>query len=58
VLSACGRKDYQAQLARELDVMGNSEMWRAGEATRALRPQTSARATSKSAKGVEGRRRG
>jgi ketol-acid reductoisomerase len=58
VLSACGREGYQAQLARELDAMGNSEMWRAGEATRALRPKTSARTAAKSAKGVQGRRRG
>jgi len=58
VLSACGRKDYQAQLARELDAMGNSEMWRAGAATRALRPKTSATAAAMSAKGVQGRRRG
>jgi ketol-acid reductoisomerase len=58
VLSACGRKDYQAQLGRELDVMRNSEMWRAGEATRALRPKTSAKAGSKTAKGVQGRQRG
>ena len=58
VLSACGRKDYQAQLTRELDAMGNSEMWRAGEATRALRPKTSAGVRAKSAKGVQGRRRG
>jgi ketol-acid reductoisomerase len=58
VLSACGRKDYQAQLASELDVMRNSEMWRAGEATRALRPKTSAKAGSTTAKGVQGRQRG
>jgi hypothetical protein len=58
VLSACGREDYQAQLTRELDAMGNSEMWRAGAATRALRPKTSATAAVKSAKGVQGRRRG
>jgi hypothetical protein len=38
--------------------MGNSEMWRAGKATRGLRPKTSARAAAKSAKGVQGRRRG
>jgi ketol-acid reductoisomerase len=58
VLSACGRKDYQEQLGRELDVMRNSEMWRAGEATRSLRPKTASKAASKSAKGVQGRRRG
>jgi ketol-acid reductoisomerase len=59
VLSACGRKDYQAQLTRELDVMRNSEMWRAGEATRGLRPKNKAKAgPTKTAKGVQGRQRG
>ena len=58
VLSACGREDYQVQLTKELDAMGNSEMWRAGKATRDLRPKTAARAAAKSAKGVQGRRRG
>src|ERR1700751_6175050 len=27
VLSACGKSDYQKQLAKELNVVGNSEMW-------------------------------
>jgi ketol-acid reductoisomerase len=58
VLSSCGRKDYQAQLTRELDAMRNSEMWQAGEATRSLRPKTTTGAVSKSATGVQGRRRG
>ena len=26
-LSACGKSDYQKQLAKELNVVGNSEMW-------------------------------
>src|SRR5436190_21138503 len=36
VLSSCGRPDYQKQLTKELGVLGNSEMWRAGKAVRAL----------------------
>src|SRR3569833_2057640 len=38
VLSACGKADYQKQLTKELDLIGNSEMWQAGKAVRALRP--------------------
>jgi len=55
VLSACGKSDYQKQLAKELNVVGNSEMWQAGKAVRALRPQESARAIAKGTKGVAGR---
>ncbi len=60
VLSSCGRADYQQQLDKELALIGDSEMWRAGQAVRNLRPkQTSARATGKTAavqaKGVSGR---
>lgn len=54
VLSACGAPDYQQQLTKELNELGNSEMWRAGKATRALRPKEPARDIS-SAKGVGGR---
>src|SRR5512137_784480 len=43
VLTACGRPDYQVQLTKELNTMGNSEMWRAGKAVRALRPEEPAR---------------
>ncbi len=55
VLTACGKSDYQQQLTRELATMGNSEMWRAGKATRALRPKEPAKKISKSTKGVTGR---
>ena len=55
VLSSCGRKDYKQQLDRELSAMGNSEMWLAGKAVRALRPSEKARAVSKTTKGVSGR---
>ncbi|MFI5395647.1 MAG: ketol-acid reductoisomerase [Candidatus Binatia bacterium] len=55
VLTACGAPDYQRQLTKELEAMGNSEMWRAGKATRDLRPKESARTISKATKGVGGR---
>jgi hypothetical protein len=35
--------------------MGNSEMWQAGKATRALRPKEPAKAISKTTKGIGGR---
>jgi ketol-acid reductoisomerase len=55
VLDACGKADYQEQLARELGEIGNSEMWQAGKAVRELRPKETARRISKSTKGVRGR---
>jgi ketol-acid reductoisomerase len=55
VLTACGAPDYQEQLGKELAEMGNSEMWQAGKATRALRPKESAKEISASTKGVAGR---
>ena len=58
VISACGRPDYKQLLGKELGVMGNSEMWQAGKATRALRPKASARKITKSTKGVAGRKIG
>lgn len=39
VIRSCGGKNYKVQLGKELGKMGNSEMWQAGKATRALRPQ-------------------
>jgi ketol-acid reductoisomerase len=55
VLSACGRPDYQKFLQEELSVMGNSEMWRAGQAVRALRPKEVAKVITKGTAGVAGR---
>src|SRR3954462_1820625 len=55
VLSACGKADYQKQLTKELNELGDSEMWRAGKAVRALRPKEPARAIAKGTKGVAGR---
>ena len=56
VLTACGRPDYQKQLTKELDAIGNSEMWRAGKATRALRPKEAAKKISRATKGIAGRK--
>ena len=55
VLSACGGPDYQKFLQAELNVMGNSEMWRAGQAVRALRPKEVAKVITKGTAGVAGR---
>ena len=56
VISSCGRGDYQQQLGKELSAMGNSEMWLAGKATRALRPKEKAKKTSRATKGIAGRK--
>jgi ketol-acid reductoisomerase len=55
VLESTGGADYQERLGKELAEMGNSEMWRAGKATRSLRPHEAARAISADTKGVGGR---
>jgi ketol-acid reductoisomerase len=55
VLLACGRPDYQKQLASELGAIANSEMWLAGKATRALRPKEPAKKIAGKAKGIGGR---
>src|ERR1039458_4511222 len=55
VLSACGARNYQAQLQKELGEIHNSEMWRAGAASRELRPKQSAKVIAKGTKGVSGR---
>ena len=56
VLSSCGKPDYQQQLTKELQVMANSEMWRAGKASRGLRPKELAKKVTKATKGTEGRK--
>ena len=57
VLSSTGAKDYQTKLQAELDEMGNSEMWRAGKASRSLRPKTPEAKRVKSTTGTGGRGR-
>jgi ketol-acid reductoisomerase len=39
VLEANSAPDYREKLQKELDAMGNSEMWQAGTAVRSLRPE-------------------
>ncbi|MFP4382366.1 MAG: ketol-acid reductoisomerase [Candidatus Sumerlaeia bacterium] len=39
VMETCSGDDYQERLQKELDEIKNSEMWRAGQATRDLRPE-------------------
>jgi ketol-acid reductoisomerase len=56
VIEACGGRDYQTRLGKELGEIRDSEMWRAGAAVRALRPAEKARAVSKTTKGVAGRK--
>jgi ketol-acid reductoisomerase len=55
VLSACGAPNYQVALGKELHTLGNSEMWLAGKATRALRPKTESKQLPSGTKGVGGR---
>ena len=55
VLRACGVANYQQRLGKELAAMRESEMWRAGAASRALRPKETAKKTSAKAKGTAGR---
>ncbi|MDD5483162.1 MAG: ketol-acid reductoisomerase [Kiritimatiellae bacterium] len=56
VIASCGRPDYQKQLAKELNALGNSEMWHAGKAVRALRPREKAHAITKQTRGIGGRK--
>jgi ketol-acid reductoisomerase len=55
VLRDCGGRNYQEFLRKRLAEIGNSEMWRAGAAARALRPKEKARAITGATKGVGGR---
>ena len=55
VIKSCGGPDYQVQLGKELAEIRDSEMWRAGAACRELRPKTTGKAVSTSAKGTGGR---
>ena len=56
VISSCGKPNYQAQLAKELAAIGDSEMWQAGKATRSLRPKEPAKKVTKATKGTGGRK--
>ena len=41
VIESCSRPDYRARLEKELSEMADQEIWRAGKAVRALRPEAS-----------------
>ncbi len=56
VLESTGGPDYKKLLGKELSEMGNSEMWRAGKATRDLRPREEAKVITGATKGVAGRK--
>jgi len=56
VIRVCGAKDYAKRLGKELDAIGQSEMWKAGAAVRSLRPAEKAKKV-KAAKGTSGRKR-
>ena len=56
VLTTCSKPNYQDQLAKELNVMANSEMWLAGKATRALRPKETPNKKAQTSKGLAGRK--
>jgi ketol-acid reductoisomerase len=43
VLEANSRKDYRAQLEKELKEIADSEMWQAGQVVRSLRPERAAK---------------
>jgi ketol-acid reductoisomerase len=55
VLEACGADDYAEKLGEELREMRESEMWRAGTASRSLRPKETAKEITSDTKGVGGR---
>lgn len=55
VLSSTGSKDYREKLGKELAQIHDSEMWRAGAASRALRPKESEARRVKSTVGIKGR---
>jgi ketol-acid reductoisomerase len=56
VIRTCGASDYKQRLDKELGELGNSEMWQAGKAVRALRPKEKARKITRQTKGVGGRK--
>jgi ketol-acid reductoisomerase len=55
VIESTGGADYKELLGKELSEMGSSEMWKAGKATRDLRPKEPEKKGAKTAKGIGGR---
>ncbi len=56
VISLGSKPDYKVRLSKELGAIRDSEMWRAGKATRDLRPRESARKIDHTTRGVAGRK--
>ena len=56
VIRDTGRKDYKEFMAKKLQAMHDSEMWKAGEAVRALRPHEPVKKGAATAAGVKGRK--
>ena len=56
VIRDTGRADYKEFMAQKLQDMHDSEMWKAGEAVRTLRPHEKAKANAATAAGVKGRK--
>ena len=55
VLDSTGGPNYKELLGKELAEIKDSEMWRAGQATRDLRPKEEAKTITDATKGVAGR---
>jgi ketol-acid reductoisomerase len=55
VLSVSKKPNYRDLLTKELEVIGQSEMWRAGKAVRNLRPKNKVVTVTKQTAGVSGR---
>jgi ketol-acid reductoisomerase len=56
VIKVCGAKNYPGIVAKELAAIRNSEMWQAGAAVRALRPNEKAKTIKTGTKGLTGRK--
>jgi ketol-acid reductoisomerase len=56
VISETSKPNYKDQLSKELKAMADSEMWQAGKATRALRPNEQVKGSLQSRKGTSGRK--
>jgi len=55
VIRSVGGADYKEVLGKELAVMRDSEMWRAGKAMRDLRPKEPEKKGARTARGIAGR---
>jgi ketol-acid reductoisomerase len=56
VIETGSRPDYKQMLGKELKEIADSEMWRAGKATRDLRPKEEAKIITDTTRGIAGRK--